>query len=129
MITDGYEIGDKFAETACKLIKEYSDRLLASKTEMAKLIDQAIAGEQQKAEIDHLRSRFQQERVFFEKSNASYSKLLRQSSQWLEHGKEISPHLRLELEVRLLDLKALLQSLDFMYHFPIPEGSAKKSKW
>jgi hypothetical protein len=114
-----FEMGDKFADTACKLIKEYSARLLATKTELSKLIDQANTCNQQKFEIDYLRRRFEQERIFFHNSAAGYSKLIRQTSQWLEHGKEISPHLRLELEVRVEDLQSLLQGVEYLFHFEI----------
>lgn len=105
------DIGNAFAETSCKLLKEYTERLLAIKSEMTKLLEGFHASVDRRLDPLYVHERFNTERMAFEEHYPTFEKLIRQSSQWVEHGKPPKPHLQLELEVRLSDFETLIRSM------------------
>lgn len=112
MASEGLD-ANAFAETACKLLAEYTARLIAQKQKARQILDEFHTGRGSKI-IDHgyLRRRFDEEREEFFNSREVFEKLSRKASQWVEHGRPPKPNLELELEVRLADFESTLRSVE-----------------
>lgn len=110
MVSEASDRATAFAETACKLLEEYTDRLIAQKQEAVKMLDR-IADPRSSISSRHLRERFQNEARDFFKSRETYERLIRKASQWVEHGRSPKPGLELELEIRLADFESKIRSI------------------
>jgi hypothetical protein len=105
-----------FATTACKLLVEYTARLVAIKQEVLKIQDQLNDLRGSKMELRYLRQRFNNEKDQFFRSKGVYEVLTRKASQWIEHGKSPRPDLQMELEVRLADFENTLRSTEEFFY-------------
>ena len=114
MTSDISETGNEFAETACKLLIEYTTRLVTQKQELLKILERFRGMRTSKIDSEFLRQRYADEMHEFLTSNGVFETLIRKASQWVEHGKPPKPNLQMELEVRLSDFENTLQS---MHHF------------
>lgn len=102
------EIGNAFASKACELLKEFSKRLDQMRAAGIKLQETYHTG-RPSTSPEYLRQRYA---MLFQEFNTSlpvYQMLIRQSSQWIQHGKASQPHLQLEMEVRLSDFEQKLR--------------------
>jgi uroporphyrinogen-III decarboxylase len=109
------DTANAFAETACKLLIEYADRLVVQKQEAVKILDQFHASRASKMDSGYLSQRYKNEMHEFIRSREVFETLIRKASQWVEHGRSPQPHLELELEVRLADLENMLRSMDYFF--------------
>ena len=103
--------GDNFAFTASKLLNQYTLRLLRIRARMWKIIDE-IRDSNDPRIVEYIQLRSKYEKESFLRHRSVYNKLIRQSSQWLAHGNDPQPHLKLELEIRLADLEQTLKSTE-----------------
>lgn len=122
MASEMSEAGSAFAETACKLLIEYTARLVTQKQEASKILDRfydARGSSKLTLDSSYLRDRYENERKQFFNSREVFEALIRKSSQWIEHGRSPRPHLQMELELRLADFESTLRSVDefFNSHF------------
>lgn len=107
--------GTAFAEAACKLLIEYSNRLALKRHELASIVEQSNdveLGSRPYKTKHYLRNRWMIERDDFALSKKVYETLIRKASQWIEHGEGANPGLELELQVRLADFEAMVRSMD-----------------
>jgi hypothetical protein len=116
MDNEFYEEGDKFAMTACQLLREYTQRLQDLKQELMRLAEKIHGARASKMDMAYAETRYHHEMLSFQQSLSTYHKLMRQASQWIEHGKVLSPHLRLELEIRLDDFERLVRTTEDLLH-------------
>lgn len=112
MASEVLETGNAFAESACKLLTEYTARLVSLKQEVVRILDQYHISRTSKPDSDYLRRRYLYEMDAFFDSKDVYENLSRKASQWVEHGKPPKANLALELEVRLADFESTLQSME-----------------
>lgn len=110
-MADTSTCGNNFAKTACTLLQEYTNRLRATQAELCELTEVA-ARDQSRPLLEYIRLRVQWEHQRFREQRAAYLKLIRQSSQWLQHGDDPEPHFRLELDVRLTDFEQTVKTMD-----------------
>ena len=115
MLNESLTSSDAFAKAACKLIKEYMIRLESKKQYALRILDQIRAFQAPTEQTEYLRKRYMQEYQDFVNSREAYEKLIRKSSQWIEHGKLPQPSLELELEVRLADFEDTLRMLGIFF--------------
>ena len=109
------EVGDAFAAKAAQLLKEFTQRMERERDDVVRLLEaynKQDGPPQLRAE--YLRARYENHRHDFHGSMATYNTLSRQSSQWLQHG-DVSPPIKLELEVRLADFERTMQSMHMFY--------------
>jgi hypothetical protein len=111
MATEVSETANAFAETACKLLTEYTARLVTQKQEVVKILDQLHSSRTSEMDSTYLRQRYTNEWDEFWGSKVVFEGLCRKASQWIEHGKSPEPNLELELEVRLADFENKLQTM------------------
>jgi hypothetical protein len=110
MASDASDRATGFAEAACKLLIEYTARLVAQKQEATKMLDR-INDHRASIDSDYMRRRFRDEMLDFFESRETYDGLIRKASQWVEHGRSPKPGLELELEVRLADFESMIRSM------------------
>ena len=119
---DSTESVNDFVATACRLLKEYAERTLKTKSEFADLVNQVNSlkpapnlGQttMDRRNYDFLIQKVHFQHASFERARKVYEKLIRKVSQWLEHGKPSPPGLQLELEIRLADLEYLVNDLEW----------------
>jgi hypothetical protein len=107
------ETAIEFAETACKLLSEYTNRLAAQKQEVVTILDRFHESSTIHYDLkSYLRSRYRNEMDEFLHSRQTFEVLIRKVSQWVEHGTSPKPGLELELELRLADFERMLRSMD-----------------
>lgn len=116
MVNEMSESANAFAETACKLLIEYTARLVTQKQEVLKILDQFHDSRGTKINSQYLRQRYDEEKYRFFNSRQVFEVLSRKASQWIEHGRSPRPSLELELEVRLADFENTLRSMDHFFH-------------
>lgn len=112
MANEMSETSDAFAETACKLLIEYTARLAKQKQEVLAIMDRYHDTRGSKIDSRYLRQRLDDEKRHFFRSRRVLEELNRKASQWIEHGRSPRPHLELELKVRLADFEEMVQSMD-----------------
>jgi hypothetical protein len=103
--------GDNFAATASALLRQYTHRLLKVRSELWKSLEASQESDVLKA-AERVHARFQYERKAFLHHKSVYQALIRQVSQWLQHGAEPEPHLRLDMEIRLRDFEQTVRSME-----------------
>ncbi len=115
MATDIESLSDEFAETACKLIKEYSDEIESLRLDTIKILDlyhdSGPKGEKSKEERDYLAKRFNNNLDMLRSFIPAYRTLVRKSSQWIQHAQEARPGRQLELDVRLEQFEQKLHAI------------------
>jgi len=116
MDSEVFDDSDKFATTACQLLREYSERLQEVKREITKMADSFHGVRSSKMDFEYFQRRVQAELMSYDRSRPMYDKLSRKCSQWLEHGKPIRPHLQLEMEIRLDDFERLVGTMEHYIH-------------
>jgi hypothetical protein len=117
MVSKMPDTANTFAESACKLLTEYTARLIAQKQEVVKILDQFYSAGPRGPKFErYMSQRYDDERHMFMRSREVFERLIRKTSQWVEHGKTPEPHLEMELEVRLADLESTLQSMEHFFH-------------
>lgn len=116
MVNEMSDTANAFAETACKLLIEYTARLVRQKQEVLTILDRFHDSRGSKMDSHYLRQRYKNEQQQFFRSREVFEVLSRKASQWVEHGRSPKPNLELELEVRLADLENMLRSMDEFFH-------------
>ena len=115
MASEISETANAFAETACKLLIEFTARLVTQKQEVVKILEQFHGPRAGKVDSSYLRQRYSNEMHEFSESREAFEKLIRKTSQWVEHGKSPQPNLELELEVRLANFETMLRSMEHFF--------------
>jgi hypothetical protein len=105
------EIGNAFAKKACALMKEFTQRLERMQGTAVQLLDMYHGTGMPAISPEYTRQRIQLIAQDFNNSMHAYNVLIRQSSQWVQHGKSSEPSLQLELEIRLADFERMLSSM------------------
>lgn len=119
MASEVSETGNAFAQTACKLLIEYTARLLTQRQEAVKILDRfhdSRGTVRSSMDAAYLRGRYEQEKDQFYRSREVFKTLIRKASQWIEHGKTPKPHLEMELQLRLADFESTLQSMEDFFN-------------
>ena len=118
MATEIESVSDEFAETACKLIKEYSEEIERLRLDTIKVLDlyhdSSSKGLKSEKEREYLENRFTNNFDMFRSFIPAYETLVRKSSQWIQHAKDARPGKQLELDVRLEQFE---QKLDAIQRF------------
>lgn len=113
------DIGNAFAKTACRLLRDYTADLRTLKSEMIVLFDKfrEASKSPEVEQTEYLRRRFFDEmHAFYDLSSSAYRKLVEKSSQWVEHGKLPNPSLELELQVRLAEFECALRNMQQFFN-------------
>lgn len=116
MVNDVSETSSAFAETACKLLVEYTARLMKQKQDVLAILSQYHDMRGSKINSEYLRQRYDSERDQFYQSREVFETLSRKVSQWVEHGRAPKPHLELELAVRLADFESTMRAMESFFH-------------
>ncbi len=115
MATDIESVSDEFAETACKLIKEYSDEIERLRLDTIKVLDlyhdSGAKSVKSDEERRYLKNRFTNNLDMFRSFIPVYGTLVRKSSQWIQHAQEARPGKQLELDVRLEQFEQKLNAI------------------
>lgn len=111
MATDMELISDEFSDIACGLLKEYSSDIEKLRIDSIQVLDtfykSAVSDKEGKK---YLTRRFQDNVESFQSLLSTYERLVRKTSQWIQHAKEPRPGKQLELEVRLDEFEKRLQN-------------------
>ena len=109
------DIGDAFAAKASELLKEFTVRLEQTRADAVRLLEAYHKQDgPSQLRIEYLRIRYENHRQEFFGSQQAFNILVRQASQWMQHG-SASPAVRLELEVRLADFERMMQAMHMFF--------------
>lgn len=117
MATDIELISDEFSDVACSLMKEYSSEIEKLRLDSIQVLDSYYKSTDKldKAGREYLVRRYRENVDSFTRLLSAYERLVRKTSQWIEHSKEPRPGKQLELEVRLDEFENRLQNMQSFY--------------